>query len=75
MPASEGCIGKVLDASTGKPAEFATVAVYSARKDSLLNGTTVRPNGDFSLDKLPLGPSDAQGQLHRVQDLGHKTLR
>ncbi|MEZ4757688.1 MAG: outer membrane beta-barrel protein [Flavobacteriales bacterium] len=46
--------GKVIDAGTRKPAEFATVTVY--RKDSLLGGTIVRNNGDFSVDKLPLGP-------------------
>ncbi len=46
--------GKVLDADTRKPAEFATVTIY--RRDSLLNGTIVRSNGDFSVEKLPLGP-------------------
>lgn len=69
MPAIGRAYGKVLDANTGKPAEFATVAVYSARKDSLLNGTTVRPNGDFSLDKLPFGPS-----VLKVSFIGYKTL-
>ncbi len=46
--------GKVLDSDTRKPAEFATVTIY--RRDSLLSGTIVRSNGDFSVAKLPLGP-------------------
>lgn len=69
MPSIGRVFGKVLDASTGKPAEFATVAVYSTRKDSLLNGTTVRPNGDFALDKLPFGPLKV-----KVSFIGYKTL-
>lgn len=48
--------GKVIDAGTNKPAEFATVAVYAQRNDSLLGGTTVRTNGDFAVEGLPLMP-------------------
>ena len=44
VPAIGKVIGKVLDATTKKPAEYATVAVYTASNDSLINGTTVRPN-------------------------------
>ncbi len=55
-PAIGKVYGKVMDASTKKPAEFATVAIFSQRNDSLLNGAIVRPNGDFALDKLPFGP-------------------
>ncbi|MEZ4738729.1 MAG: TonB-dependent receptor [Flavobacteriales bacterium] len=69
MPSIGRVFGKVLDASTGKPAEFATVTVYSTRKDSLLNGTTVRPNGDFALDNLPFGPLTV-----KVSFIGYKTL-
>ncbi len=47
--------GRVLDAATGKPAEFATIAVFSQRNDSLVGGTIVRPNGDFSVEKVPMG--------------------
>ena len=46
--------GKVLDATTKKPAEFATVSVKLVRNDSLLGGTIVRTNGDFSIEDLPL---------------------
>ena len=55
-PAIGKVYGKVIDASTGKPAEFATVSVNMARGDSLLGGTIVRTNGDFLIEKLPLAP-------------------
>ncbi|MEX1132763.1 MAG: outer membrane beta-barrel protein [Flavobacteriales bacterium] len=54
-PAMGKVYGRLLDAATGKPAEFATIAVFMQRNDSLLGGTIVRPNGDFSVEKLPLG--------------------
>jgi hypothetical protein len=47
--------GKVLDATTRKPADYATVTVYAVRQDSLLGGGIVRPNGDFSVEGLPMG--------------------
>ena len=45
-----------MDTGTGKAAEFATVTVYRMPKDSLIGGGITRANGDFSVDKLPLGP-------------------
>ncbi|MCB9171189.1 MAG: TonB-dependent receptor [Flavobacteriales bacterium] len=61
--------GKVLDASTGKSAAYATVAYLWGPKDSLVTGSIVRPNGDFDLDQLPLG----WGTL-RVSFIGYRTL-
>lgn len=55
MPANGRVYGKVLDTATKKPAEFATVTVYMASNDSLLSGSIVQTNGQFSVDKLPLG--------------------
>lgn len=55
-PAVGKVYGRVLDAATRKPAEFATVAVRLQRNDSLLGGTIVRTNGDFSVENLPLAP-------------------
>lgn len=57
MPTIGKVYGKVLDASTGKPAEFATVAVHQMGNDSLVGGAIVRGNGDFSVEKLPMGRS------------------
>lgn len=53
-PANGRVFGKVIDAGTNKPAEFATVAIHTLDKDSLLGGTTVRSNGDFAVEGLPL---------------------
>jgi len=54
-PAIGRVYGRVLDATTKKPAEYATIAVFAVRNDSLVGGTIVRGNGDFEVDKLPLG--------------------
>lgn len=56
MPSIGSVYGKVIDPSTGKPAEFATVTIKAERGDSLLGGTIVRSNGDFLVEKLPLIP-------------------
>ena len=45
--------GKVLDATTGKPVEYASIQVLWFSKDSLLSGGLVKENGDFSVDGLP----------------------
>lgn len=50
--------GKIIDATTKKPVEFASVVVMRpmGKRDSLLNGALTVENGDFSVEKLPLGP-------------------
>ncbi|MBK7751948.1 MAG: outer membrane beta-barrel protein [Flavobacteriales bacterium] len=68
-PAIGKVYGKVLDAGTRKPAEFATVTLFAQGKDSVITGTMVRPNGDFVLEQLPLG----RYRLH-VTFLGYKEL-
>lgn len=55
MPAMGKIYGRVLDAGTKKPAEYATITIRSVRNDSLLGGTIVRSNGDFTVEKLPFG--------------------
>ncbi len=49
--------GKVLDATTKEPIEFASVVVYKTinKKDSLIGGGLTKSNGDFNIDELPLG--------------------
>ena len=47
--------GKVVDAKTKKPVEFASVALYRIKNDSLIAGQLTETNGDFSLDNLPFG--------------------
>ncbi|MDX9752121.1 MAG: carboxypeptidase regulatory-like domain-containing protein, partial [Flavobacteriales bacterium] len=76
QPANGKVYGRVLDAATRKPAEFATVAVRLQRNDSLLGGTIVRANGDFSVEGLPLAPVTVEvsfigfGSTTRQVDLG-----
>ncbi|MEO8589737.1 MAG: outer membrane beta-barrel protein [Flavobacteriales bacterium] len=56
MPAIGRVYGRVLDATTNKGAEFATVTVYRMPQDSVVGGDMVRANGDFAVEKLPVGP-------------------
>lgn len=55
-PAIGRIYGRVLDASTGKGAEYTTVAVRVAFKDSIVGGSITRSTGEFEVDKLPVGP-------------------
>ena len=60
--------GKVLDATTGKPVEYASVQVLWFSKDSLLGGGLVKENGDFAVDGLP-----SFGQVRvRIKFIGYK---
>lgn len=66
--ASGRLYGKVVDAA-GKPVEFATVTVLHAAKDSILGGAMAQPNGDFAVERLPMGPLRV-----RVAFMGYRTL-
>lgn len=60
--------GKVLDAKSNEPVEYASVQVLWFNKDSLLGGTLVKSNGDFSVDGLP-----SFGQVRvKIQFIGYK---
>ncbi|MBI3519755.1 MAG: outer membrane beta-barrel protein [Bacteroidetes bacterium] len=60
--------GKVLDATTGKPVEYASVQVLWFSKDSLLGGGLVKENGDFAVEGLP-----SFGQVRvKVKFIGYK---
>jgi outer membrane receptor protein involved in Fe transport len=50
--------GKIVDATTKKPVEFASVVVVRSmgKKDSILGGGLTLENGDFNVEKLPFGP-------------------
>jgi hypothetical protein len=67
MPAVGRLYGKVLDAGTKEPVAFATVTLLTMR-DSLITGSLVKNNGDFSLDKLKPGRYKL-----RIQFIGYKT--
>ena len=45
--------GKIIDAKTKKPVEFASVVVLWYNKDSLLGGALTKENGEFAIEGLP----------------------
>ncbi|MBO4771138.1 MAG: carboxypeptidase regulatory-like domain-containing protein, partial [Bacteroidales bacterium] len=47
--------GKIVDARTGQPVEYATVAVYNQANNSLVTGTITDNDGKFSIDGLKNG--------------------
>src|SRR5580693_1895636 len=55
MPSIGHLYGKILDAQTKEPVEFASVALLWYDKDSAVAGCLVKTNGDFSLDNLAFG--------------------
>ncbi|MBA3665483.1 MAG: outer membrane beta-barrel protein [Bacteroidetes bacterium] len=60
--------GKIIDAKTKKPVEFASVVVYWYNKDSLISGALAKENGDFNIDDLP----PMGGFRLRVTQIGYK---
>ena len=80
-PAIGKIYGRVLDAKTKQPVEFASVTAESLIPDSvgknplsggrgaLISGSLVKQNGDFSLEKLPLTPLKI-----KISFLGYTTL-
>ena len=47
--------GKVSDASTQKPVEFASVMVLRPTDSSLVSGALTKEDGQFIIEKLPFG--------------------
>jgi len=60
--------GKVVDAKTKKPVEYASVVLLWFNKDSLIAGGLAKENGDFSLDGLPA----YGGYRLRISFIGYK---
>jgi hypothetical protein len=67
MPAMGRLYGKAVDAQTKKPVDYASVTLLAMQKDSVINGVLAQGNGDFNLEKLPLG----RFRL-RIQFIGYK---
>lgn len=55
LPSIGRLYGKVVDSNTKQPVDFATVTLLAMQKDSVVSGMLAKGNGDFSLDKLPMG--------------------
>ena len=69
MPAIGKIYGKIVESGKKNPVEFCTITLLGAQKDTVFSGGLTRSNGDFMLDKLPLG----RYRL-RIQFIGYKTL-
>jgi iron complex outermembrane receptor protein len=61
--------GKLIDAQTKKPIEFASVTVLWYNKDSLVGGALANGNGEFNVDGLP----PMGGFRFRATQIGYKT--
>jgi outer membrane receptor protein involved in Fe transport len=68
-PAIGKIYGRILDSKTKQPVEFASVTATSLKNDSIITGSLVKQNGDFSLEKLPLIPLKI-----KISFLGYTTL-
>src|ERR1700760_4928821 len=69
IPSIAHLYGKVLDATTKEPVEFASVALLWFDKDSAVAGVLAKTNGDFSLDNLAFGAFRL-----RISFIGYKTI-
>jgi len=55
MPAIGQISGIVIDSASNHAVEYATVALYSKRKQELINGSITKKNGKFYIDKIKPG--------------------
>lgn len=62
--------GKLIDASTGKPIEYAPVQVLWYNKDSLIGGGLTGENGEFNIEGLP----SMGGFRLKATQLGYKNF-
>lgn len=69
MPQIGRLYGKLVDAQSGKPVEYASVALLKQKDSSLVTGMLTKPNGDFSLENLPFGAFTM-----RINFMGYTTV-
>ncbi len=62
--------GKLIDAKTQKPVEFASVMVLWYNKDSILGGALTKENGEFNIENLP----PMGGFRFRATQIGYKNF-
>ncbi|WP_143309284.1 TonB-dependent receptor domain-containing protein [Chitinophaga vietnamensis] len=70
MPQIGHLFGKLQDAKTNKPIEYASVALLRQRDSTVVTGMLTKGNGDFSLENLPFGQF-----IIRVNFMGYVTLQ
>ena len=66
--AGEGKIsGKIVDATSSEPVEYASIAIYRAKDSTLVTGGVTNPAGSFVIESVPFGRFYA-----KVTFLGYK---
>ena len=55
MPMEGKITGKVIDAVSGQPIEYAVIAIHKSKDSSLVTGATCNETGAFSIENLPYG--------------------
>jgi outer membrane receptor protein involved in Fe transport len=55
MPTDGKVTGKILDAATSQPVEYASVAIYREKDSTLVNGVVTDATGTFTMENLPYG--------------------
>ncbi|SFM93912.1 Outer membrane receptor proteins, mostly Fe transport [Chitinophaga sp. YR627] len=69
-PAENGSLyGKLVDATTSAPVEYASVALLRAADSSVATGMLSKPNGDFNFPEIPLGK-----YIMKVNFIGYETV-
>ena len=63
--------GKIIDETTKKPIEFASVVAFRplGRRDSIVGGMLTLENGEFNIDNLPIG-----GIKIKISLIGYKDI-
>lgn len=70
MPQIGRLYGKLIDASSGKPIPYASVALLRQRDSSVVTGMLTKTNGEFNLEGLPFGPL-----IVRINFMGYTALQ
>lgn len=69
-PAGNGSLyGKLLDANTNAPVEYASVALLRAADSSVATGMLSKPNGDFNFPEIPFGR-----YIMKINFIGYETV-
>ncbi len=55
MPKTGIVSGKIIDKSSGKPVEYATISLLLSIDSSLIDGTITNEKGAFTMEELPVG--------------------
>ena len=68
MPISSGIVGRVIDAQSGEPVEYANVALFNAEDSILVNGGITNEKGFFAIRNVEPGFYNM-----RVKFIGYKS--